>query len=160
MENDLQKKNAGGCRISSDHLSSTFRFLADEEIETFCAYLDLRVFPADAILMTEGEAGDFMGFLVKGRLAVKKETSFAGKYILLAIIDPGSMVGEISMMNQCRRIATVTATEESQLLILTSHRLNELIEREPRLGIKIMRRIIQVLSLRLQGADDRLVKLL
>jgi CRP/FNR family transcriptional regulator, cyclic AMP receptor protein len=160
MEIELQQNDTIARQIGPDCLRSTFSFLAGEEIKTFCDYLNLRVFPADAILMAEGESGDFMGFLVKGRLAVKKETSFAGKYILLAILDPGSMVGEISVMNQCRRTAAVTAMEESQLLILNSQRMNELIEREPRLGIKIMRRIIQVLSLRLQGADDRLVKLL
>jgi CRP/FNR family transcriptional regulator, cyclic AMP receptor protein len=160
MKVDLPNMATSCRQIDQGHLKATFKFLADEEIEILCHYLDHRVVPANAILMAEGEPGDCMGFLVTGRLVVNKETSFAGKYILLAILDPGSMVGEIAVMDHCRRTATVTAMEESQLLMLTTKALNELLAREPLLGIKILRRIVQVLGLRLQGADDRLVKLL
>lgn len=160
MTANLQENESICSSLAAEELRSVFKFLDAQEIETFCDFLDLLNLSADAVLMEENQAGDFMGFLIKGRLAVKKETRFSGKYILLAILDPGTMVGEISMMECCRRNATVTAMEESQLLILTRERLNELLAVNPGLGIKVLKRIIQVLSIRLQKADDRLAMLL
>lgn len=157
---DFKKKESVCSYLAAEDLKSVFKFLDGQEIATLCTYLDLRRLPADAVLMEENQEGDFMGFLVKGRLAVKKETQFQGKYILLAILDPGTMVGEISMMECCRRNATVVAVEESELLILTQERLNGLLTADPVLGAKVLKRIIQVLSLRLQKADDRLATLL
>jgi CRP/FNR family transcriptional regulator, cyclic AMP receptor protein len=159
MEADLQNRATDCRQIEAQQLASTFKFLAEEEIEVLVAYLELRSFPADTLLMKEGEPGDFTGFLMKGRLEVKKETSFAGKFILLAMLDPGSVVGEVALADN-HRAATVTALEDSQLLVLTRQRLTELTEREPQLGIKLLMRIIKVLGLRLQRADERLAKLL
>jgi CRP/FNR family transcriptional regulator, cyclic AMP receptor protein len=160
MTISIQKKESACSCLAAEDLKSIFKFLGEQEIESLCAYLELRKYPADVSLMTEKQAGDFMGFLVKGRLAVKKETRFPGKYILLAILDPGSVVGEISVMECCRRNANVVALEESEVLILTRARLEALLAAEPALGVKVLKRIIQVLSIRLQKADDRLAKLL
>jgi CRP/FNR family cyclic AMP-dependent transcriptional regulator len=160
MTVDLEKKESICSYLAAEDLRSVFKFLDEKEVETLCTYLELRKLPTNTILMEENQDGDFMGFLVKGRLAVKKETRFPGKYILLAILDPGTMVGEISVMECCRRNATVVAMEEAQLLILSRERLNALLAADPILGSKVLKRIIQVLSIRLQRADDRLAKLL
>lgn len=160
MEADARKKETVCQYIAAEDLKSVFKFLAEEEIEELCRYLEVRDLPADATLMAEGEPGDFMGFLVKGKLAVKKETPFPGKHVLLAILEPGTMVGEISAMEHGSRNATITALESSRLLILTRQRMDVLLKTSPVLGGKILRRIIQVLSLRLKRADDRLARLL
>jgi CRP/FNR family transcriptional regulator, cyclic AMP receptor protein len=160
MEHSVTKKESICRYLATEELKSIFKFLPEEEIETLCAYFELAEVPAEATLMAEGEAGDFMGFLVKGKLAVKKETPFPGKYILLAILEPGTMVGEISFMEEGKRNATVTVMEHCQLLIVNRRGMDELIEMHPIIGIKFLKRIIQVLSLRLQKADDRLAKLL
>lgn len=160
MTVDLKKKESVCHYLAAEDLKSVFKFLDEHEIEALCDYLDLRKLSDGDALMEENQEGDFMGFLVNGRLAVKKETRFPGKYILLAILDPGTMVGELSIMECCRRNATVVAMEGAELLILTRERLNAILETEPALGAKILKRIIQVLSIRLQKADDRLANLL
>ena len=160
MAVNAQKKETVCSYIEAESLKSVFKFLGEKEIETLCSYLEIKDFSADTTVMTEGEPGDFIGFLVKGKLAVKKETRFPGKHILLAILDPGTMVGELSIMECCQRNATVTALEESQLLLLSRERMNALIEAHPILGVSFLKRIIQILSLRLKKADDRLANLL
>lgn len=151
---------SASCELVREHAKSAFRFLDEDELDILCPFLQFRRWPIQSVLMQEGEPGDFMGFLVQGQLAVRKETAFAGKHILLAILEPGTMVGEISVIAHEQRNASVVATEESTLLELTSEGFALLVEQNPVLGVKFLRQIVNVVSLRLRKADDRLARLL
>ena len=94
------------CDLVKDHAKAAFRFLSEDELGKLCPFLKLRQVPTDTVLMQEGELGAFMGFLLDGKLAVRKETTFAGKHILLAILEPGTMVGEISVVVHGQRNAS------------------------------------------------------
>ncbi len=148
------------CELGHETLRRVLNFLNDDEIDKFCPYLEHRTWPKGAVLMGDGEAGDYMGFLLAGKLAVKKETSFPGKYTLVAIHEPGSMLGEISAVERGLRTATVVAMEEAEVLVLTSDNMDKLLQTDPALGIQVLKRIIHILSLRQRKAYDRLSKLL
>lgn len=148
------------CELVKEYAKAAFRFLSGDELAVLCPFLKLRRCPVDSVLMQEGEAGTFMGFLLEGKLAVRKETLFAGKHILLAILDPGTMVGEISVVAHALRNASVVVTEESTLLELTRDDFDLLVKHHPVIGVKFLRQIVNVVSLRLRKADDRLASLL
>lgn len=148
------------CDKGVDALSRVLRFLAPEEIALFCRYLDQRVWEAGEVLMNDGEPGDFMGFVLDGKLAVKKETNFPGRFTLVAILDRGAMVGEISAVDRGLRTATVAAMQKTEMLLLSCDNLERLLSEQPALGIKLLKRIIHVLSLRQRRAYDRLSSLL
>lgn len=148
------------CDLVKEHARTAFRFLSGEELDIICPFLKIRQLSPDTVLMREGEAGAFMGFLVEGKLAVRKETAFAGKHILLAILEPGTMVGEVSVVVQGQRNASVVATEESTVLELAGADFETLVDRHPELSVKFLRQIVNVVSLRLRKADDRLARLL
>jgi len=146
--------------LSQAELGAVFSFLEPDEVRALCPYLELRQWPAGAFVMRKGEAGDYMGFLVEGKLAVKKETGFPGKYILVAILERGTMVGEISVILRWPRSATIVAMDESRLLTLSSENMEALTKNNPALSIKLLKRILYVMSLRLRQAGDRLSELL
>ncbi len=146
--------------LSDDELAMLFPFLAAEERQKFCSYFEYRQIPADTELISQGIPGEFMGFLLSGKLAVKKETSFTGKYILLAILEQGAMFGEISIVDNNQRTATVISMEECRLLIMNKLMTDRLIDEEPALGILFLKQIVHVVGRRLQKLGDRLASLL
>ena len=146
--------------LAREEFQEIFPFLTTEEGELFCSYLEVKEWPVDGVLMRDGERGDFMGFLIEGKLTVKKETSFPGKHTLVAILERGSMVGEIAVVEPMPRNATVAAAEKSKLLILTRENLDKLLEENHEVGIKLLKRIIHILGSRLRKASDRLALLL
>ncbi|MBU0481153.1 MAG: cyclic nucleotide-binding domain-containing protein [Proteobacteria bacterium] len=148
------------CDLGNEVLGQIFKFLDENEISGLCPYLEHMIWKKGEILMNDGEAGDFMGFLLAGKLAVKKETSFPGRFTLVAILDKGAMVGEISAVDRGLRTATVAAMEDSELLILSCDSLDRLLHENSLLGIKILKRIIHVLSLRQRRSYDRLSAIL
>lgn len=148
----------GGYR--PEELRDIFSFLTTDEMGELIPYLEFREWQPSEIVMKNGDPGDFMGFLVEGKLAVKMEAIFPDKYILVAVLERGSMVGEVSVVEEGDRHATVVAMEKSRLLILSRENMELMLKQAPSLGLKLFRRIIHVLGHRLGKASDRLSRLL
>ena len=147
-------------RYRPEELNDIFSFLSAEEMGELFVHLELREWQPADVVMKKGDPGDFMGFLVEGKLAVKMEGIFPGKFVLIAVLERGSLVGEISVAEGGPRQATVFATEKSQLLILPREKMELLLKQAPALSLKLFRRVIHVLGHRLGKASGRLSKLL
>ena len=141
-------------------LKSILNSFSNSEIEELSSFLDYREWPTDAAVINEGKKCDFMGFLLKGRLTLKKETSFHGKYILLAILEKGATVGEFSMIEHTRPTATVTAIEDSGLLTLTSDKMDALVKTNPVLGVKLLKHVLSDMNKKYQNTVNRLSEIL
>lgn len=147
-------------RYSPGELNDIFSFLTADEMREFFPFLEFREWQSAEVVMKSGDPADFMGFLVEGKLAVKMEAIFPGKYILVAVLERGGLVGEVSVVEGGRRHATVVATENSHLLVLSREKMEMMLKQSPALGLKILRHIIHVLGHRLSKASDRLARLL
>ncbi|MBC8316555.1 MAG: cyclic nucleotide-binding domain-containing protein [Desulfobulbaceae bacterium] len=134
--------------------------ISEEEYLSLSAFLTYSVFPRDTVVMQEGDPGDFMGFLVRGKMAIRKETNFDGKYILIAILEKGSIFGEISVVEPNPRTATVSALEECHALILSHNNAQKVISGNPELGVKLLSKILRVVGVRLQKSAARIADVL
>jgi len=135
-------------------------FLDDADAARLRGYLHALTLKPGETLNREGEAMRRTAFLVEGRLAVKKETAFSGKYILLGLLESGAVAGEGVLAGRERHGATVEAMEECRLLILTGEDFARLADDHPRLAVQLLRRLLLVAGLRLGRAGERLVRLL
>jgi CRP-like cAMP-binding protein len=148
------------CDPQAEDIKRVFNFLTTDEVGELCPYLELREWKIDTIVMQEGEFEDYMGFVVKGKLAVKKQTGYWGKQIVIAVLDKGTMVGEGAFIDQGPRSNTIVAMENSRLLVLTAQKMNDLILNRPMLAIKLMKYMLHIISVRLRKAGDRISELL
>lgn len=133
-----------------------FHLLNKEEMEQIVPYFKIIHCPVGTTLFNEGDPGDFIGFITSGKLEVKKQTEFKGRQIVLALLSKGSFVGELSMIDEQPRSATVVALEDSELVILRRGALDSLMQRYPYTGIKVLKGLNRILSIRLRKAVDRL----
>jgi CRP/FNR family transcriptional regulator, cyclic AMP receptor protein len=73
-------------------------------------------YPRDAVIVTQGEGGRDLFVVFSGRVAVQR---VAGSQTLaLATLEPGSVLGEIALLSEVPRTATVTALEETKIFRL------------------------------------------
>lgn len=134
----------------------SLEFLAPEEAPRFHSYCTVEEFAAGTILMEDGAPGDFLAFVLAGKLAVRKATAFPGRHILMAEIEAGGLVGERAGVVKGERAATVVAVTPSRLLILTHDRLRQMMAQEPELALRLLQRIILIQGHRLRKASERL----
>ncbi|MCP4502636.1 MAG: cyclic nucleotide-binding domain-containing protein [Deltaproteobacteria bacterium] len=95
------------------------------------------------VLIREGETTDGLFVLLDGECSVYR----AGKE--LATIRAGSHFGEMALLNQRPRSATVTATKRTQILRMDRGPFDLTLKRNPELGVKFLWTFAQVLALRL-----------
>ncbi len=112
--------------------------------------------PERAIIISEGDKGDFMIFIIDGEVDVtKKDRHEMVKRI--AVVLPGQALGEMSMIDGEARFASCTAIEQTTFAVLTRAALQGLIDHQPRLAGKIMMKLVFMLSQRLRQTSAKLV---
>ena len=107
-------------------------------------------------IIREGEAGDFMMLLIEGRIEVFKQDRWNAPR-LIALIEPGKTLGEMSMIDGEPRFATCVAAERCMIAVLTRESLARIILEQPILGAKILMELVLMLSQRLRQTSSKLV---
>jgi len=92
-----------------------FHGLSPDQLSQIKGWLYLRTFPAGANLITAEQPGEVIYIIQSGTLKIHIEQA-DGADVVLAILGPGDIVGEISLIDSAGRSASVVTLEESQLL--------------------------------------------
>jgi CRP-like cAMP-binding protein len=135
-----------------------FQDFSSEELNFFSRNVSLRYFPAQTVLFGKGEVGDYLFFVVEGAVDVRLE-SVGSKQMVIGTFDRGSCVGEMSIVDDYPRSATIVVTEPSELLILTRKRFESMCKKNPPVGIKFLLGLTKNLSIRLRKTNGRFADL-
>jgi CRP-like cAMP-binding protein len=96
-----------------------------------------------------GEPSDSFYIVKKGSAMVKNGP------MVLATLEMGDTIGEMSFVDRGERSATVAAIDDdTELLKIPFEVLDELFDRQPELAVKIYRALATVLSRRLREMDE------
>ena len=97
-----------------------FRDLRSEQLSKLAARLHLKTFPSGTNVITAEERGDSVYVIVEGTAKVYV-THTDGTEVILAILGPGEIVGEMSVADSLGRSASVLTLEDSTLLWIDRH---------------------------------------
>lgn len=115
-------------------------------LEERCRHLR---FPAQAYLYHEGQPGDAMYMLVSGRVGVWSGGE-RGEPVLLAILGPGEMFGEMAILSDERvRTASTQALSRVEVIQILRTDIEALRQRFPRMSdifIQLLLRLVQRLT--------------
>ena len=120
--------------------SLLFVGLSDLEFGMISAFLGrLQIQKGDCVFK-EGDAGKEMFILVSGELSACASQS-DGTDRWLFDVSPGDFFGEMSIIVHEPRSATITATEDSELIVLNEKDFYRIISDHPVIGIKMLKAI-------------------
>ncbi|TMC06025.1 MAG: cyclic nucleotide-binding domain-containing protein [Chloroflexi bacterium] len=106
-------------------------------------------FAAGAVIMRQGEASDALHVITRGRVRV--ERGQAGETpLILAELGPGDVIGEMGLLDNARRSATVTALEDTETLEIHATVMAVVVMQYPQIATALLR----TLSRRLRSADE------
>ena len=130
-----------------------------QEIEILAQHMDLHPIQAGEEVFREGDAGEYMALVVRGRVAVIKEDSL-GRRRRITTIVAGKTLGEMSLLDLEPRAASALADADSLLMLLTRERYKALTDNYPRLGVKLLTNLARMMSQRLRRTSGILVEFL
>lgn len=140
--------------------ADVFSFLDLDGKSRISALVTQRTLAQDEYLFVAGDQGDGVFFLVQGRLSVLSNTVFHRKMQVVAILEPGAVVGEAAILPGHVRGVSVRAIEPSLLYCLHRSVSDELALQDIHLFSALLKRLLRISSLRLEKASGRLAHVL
>lgn len=143
-----------------------FQDLNDQEVQSILQLARPRSYSANATIIKEGDSGDSMFIMCEGEVNITKRLTLVlsqdlpkEKRMLRLKAEDGVTFGEMALLENDTRTATVTALTDCRLLELNRDDFLGFIRENSVTGCKIMLRLAQLLSRFLRKTDQDVVKL-
>ncbi|MEE8312538.1 MAG: Crp/Fnr family transcriptional regulator [Candidatus Binatia bacterium] len=133
--------------------SELFRNLPDEAVTQLAAETSRRSYPAGSLLVRKGEPGDSMLVVITGRVKITA-VSPRGTELLLNIIQPGQVFGEMALLDGLERCADATAMLDTEVLVLGRASFERFLRRSPDQAIVMMRVLCERIRKTTRLAED------
>lgn len=103
--------------------------------------MELKTFRKGDVIIEKGSYGTFAYVIKSGRVEVSDIVNH--KKIVLGILEEGQIFGEMGLVDDQPRSATVTALEDVQLAVLSRDRFNDLFEKNPKMLLPIIKALFE-----------------
>jgi CRP-like cAMP-binding protein len=118
----------------------------------------MKSFKSGEQIIAEGDLGSGMYILNKGAVTIRKRTRSGDTYTVVNLrAEDNVFFGELALIDDERRSATVVAREDSECLEITKSSFIKLGNEYPGLGLPITREISRILASRLRKTNEDLM---
>lgn len=147
---DLNRSTQVSLKIDTLHDIGLFRHLDMGELCKVLNVVRTVTVERGEVVVREGEPGDSFFTIVTGNFMVKRGGT------LVTNLRAGAHFGEMALFNNRPRTATIEAVERSTILVMDRASANDLVTKEPALGVKLLWSFAQVLATRLDETSVQL----
>jgi len=146
---------------------SLFAELNESELDALATRAVTRTYPKNTILINEGERSYSLYIILSGSVRV-----FAGdedgKEVLLAILGPGESVGEMALIEDAPRSASVMTVERCKMSIISREDFMQCMQNHPSIALHLLKALSRRLrqqnrstkNLALMGVYERVASVL
>jgi len=131
-----------------DSLARALLGLGETDLDRLAQVARIATYPPDTVVCQEGGVGATMYIILDGSLEVSQYIK-GGAPRVLHHQGPGEFFGEMALIEDRPRAATVRTLEPCTLLELHKEEFNELLDRNPVVALTVMRKIVS----RLRDSD-------
>lgn len=128
-----------------------FSVLPENQLALLTGLVGRKSFPRGATIISAGEMTDSLYLIISGRLKVMMSDD-EGREVILAILNPGEFFGEMGLIDDHPRSATVVALEACELLYLSKRDFKKCLQDNFDLCMTVMRGLVR----RLRDADKKI----
>jgi len=115
-----------------------FSELSSRDIDTISSYGQLHTYPRNCILIQKGDESDCLYIVHEGRVKVYVSDEY-GAEIILRYQGPGEYFGELALIDEEPRSASVATTEQSRLIYVSRPRFEDCLRDNPEIAVKLVR---------------------
>lgn len=132
--------------------------LSEDDAWAVARCMHLLQLPSGTTLIHQGSTSDtgFMVLLLDGDITVEHRVSSHNPPVTLAVLGPGSLLGEMSLVDGAARSASCTASTDVRCAVLTRKALESLLKHRPHVAARLMTVVAQNLAERLRDSSQKL----
>lgn len=132
--------------------------LSEADARAVVGFMQLRRVRVDTVFIREGEVAetDFMMLILEGEVAVESEVASMNDTMVMSIIGPGSLIGEMGVLDGAPRSATCTATTDLAVALMSRESLLRLMKVNPAVAARLILAISKRLADRLREANRKI----
>jgi NTE family protein len=117
-----------------------FKDLSESELLLLADHTEVLSVERGEMIMRQGDAADFFYVVVSGSLQVFRESPSAGQNVeLIDLLQEGACVGEMAVLLQETRSASVRAHRDSVLLRISAQCFDQMLHRNAQLTLRLAR---------------------
>jgi len=128
-----------------------FSLLPDDQLLLLTQLLLRKPYPKDSTVIAAGDPTDALYVVISGRLKVMMSDN-EGREVILAILNQGDFFGEMGLIDQAPRSATVITIEPCELLTITRTDFTKCLQKNFDFTMNVMRGLVK----RLREADRKI----
>ena len=123
------------------------------------AYMRPKRIAPGTVFIREGEVkqNDHMLLVLEGDIAVESELSGLHETMVVSVMGPGNLIGEMGALDGSPRSATCTAITEIYAAVLSRAALMRLLKEDPRVGARLLLAISKRMADRLRDTNRKLL---
>jgi CRP-like cAMP-binding protein len=133
--------------------------LTESELAVLRETLERRAYRKGDIVFREGDTSDELYVIARGSASVRLRLAGTERETRLITFSPGTVFGELALLDQEARSATVEADEELVCYVLTRTSFERLTKLYPAVAIKLLTNLGRELSGRLRRANRTIYQL-
>ncbi|MBD3630625.1 Crp/Fnr family transcriptional regulator [Cyclobacterium sp.] len=130
---------------------SMFKMLSPEEMQEMDAYTVMREVPEKQVIYLSDDEAKHVYILKRGRVKISR-LSQDGREVILGILGPGEVFGELSLIDQSKRDEMAIVTENALVCKISTPHFEKLMEQNRILNFQVTKFI----GLRLKKIQNRL----
>jgi len=130
---------------------SLFSSVAEEQLRLLATVVSRRSATRGSIIMAAGDPTDSLYIILSGRFKVMMSDA-DGKEVILSILGPGEFFGEMGLIDDNPRSASVVAIEPCELLVITRRDFKKCMAENAEMAMAVMRGLVR----RLREADRKI----
>ncbi|MDQ7958032.1 MAG: cyclic nucleotide-binding domain-containing protein [Rhodocyclaceae bacterium] len=113
---------------------------------------------AGTVIMEEGQTddADYMALLLEGQVRAETASGVPGEEVVISILNPGQLIGEMGMLDGSPRSATCTALTDVKMATLSRAALRGMVEVQPALAARLLLAVAQSMAQRVRESNRRL----
>lgn len=144
--------------ISLLRAPSALMLLSEPEASSVVRYMRQRDFAEGEVLMREGDTdgADYVLLILDGEVTVESLVVSRTTPSTLNVLGPGSLIGELGLIDGGPRSANCTASSDVCCVLLTRAALTRLIDDQPRIGAKLLLAVSLYMAKRLRDSAHKL----
>jgi CRP/FNR family cyclic AMP-dependent transcriptional regulator len=117
---------------------SLFKGLQEPELREINARMVTRFFPKGSIVVNEGDQTDSLYIIISGKVKVFSSDE-EGKEVVFSTLGPREYFGEVALIDEEPRSASVMTMESSKLAMISKADFQEYLARHPSIAISLLR---------------------